>query len=265
MAKDEADTSTQEPPEITTETAIQVVTRQITELAIVEGYRITSMPEAQGANEALGKVKALAKMIDAAKMAERAPLNEKLKAISAAYIPAETLLEQAETTLKGALIAFKNAEEKRLAEERRLAAEAAIAERARLEDAARKEREAAEKKAAALQAQGKDEKAQAVLQAAASSAAAKEAVASMVAAPAKPVAAPKFAGASFRKVWKAKVVNWPVFLKALADSPVYSIEEFVQANEGALNKLAASMKDRMDKAMPGTISWEEDSMGARSK
>lgn len=245
-------------------TAIELVQRQITELAIVEGYVIKGMEEAQGANEALGKVKSLSKMIAEAKDGERRPLNDQLKAISARYAPAEQLLSQAEMTLKSSLLTFQRTEERRLAEQRRIEQEAAAKEKARLEEAARKEREAAEAKATKFREAGKDERADAVLATAESSARAQETVAAMVAAPSKPVEAPKFSGMSVRKVWKAKVDNMPKFLAALANSH-YPIDEFVTVNQAALNKLAGSLQKNMDKAMPGTFAWEEEVVGARAR
>jgi hypothetical protein len=223
------------------------------------------MPEAEAANEALGKVKTLAKQIAAAKDAERRPLNDRLKAISAQYEPAEKLLNEAETTLKFALSDFRNAETKRLAEQKRLADEAAAKERAKLEEAARLDRERAQAKAQALIDAGKPERADAILAQAESSAAAKESVAAMVAAPSKPTAAPVFKGASFRKVWKGRVVSLEKFLAFLAQSDVYKAEEFVDVNQTALNRVATSLHERMGRAIPGTEAYEDESVGARAR
>jgi hypothetical protein len=240
-----------------------LVEREITALAIVPDYRIASLDEATGANEALGKVKSLMKAIAARKDTERRPLNEQLAAISQQYKPAELLLEQAENILKTSLLTFQKAEQKRLEEQRRIEAEAAQRERAQLEEDARKEREKAEAAAEKLREAGKVEQADARLAVAESQARAKETVASLVAAPTKPVEAPKFAGLSTRKKWVAKVVDVPLFLKSLPDTP-YPPAEFVTVNQTALNRLAASLQGNMDRVMPGTIAWTEDIVSARS-
>jgi hypothetical protein len=264
MATDDNDQSTEQLIDPPPQHAIDLVKAEVTALAITPDYKIQSGEEAQGANDALATVKVLIKRLAEAKDAERRPLNEELKRISGKYIEAEIVLEEAERTLKRSLIAFKNAEEKRIAEERRIANEAALKERARLEEEARVEREKAEAKAAKLREQGKDERADAVQAAAESSSRAKETLASLVAAPIKPPEATKLAGASFRKVWKAKVVDMPKFLKALADSH-YPIAEFVEVNQAALDRLAKSLQGNMDKALPGTIAWEDEVMGSRSR
>ena len=237
---------------------------QAQSLAVNENYVIGSRPEAETAAEALQKVKGLAKHIAEAKDAERRPLNEQLKAISARFKEAEDVVELAEASLKSALLAFQKAEDKRIAEQRRLEAQAAAAERARLEEDARKQREKAEREAEALRAKGRDEKADAVMQVAESKARAQETVANLVAAPTKPTGPTRFAGTTVRKTWRGKVIDMPVFLTSLAKSN-YAIEEFVEVNQSALDRLAKSLQTKMDKAMPGTIAWEEENLSSRSK
>ncbi len=268
MTKDEADTVTGEilaTAKNGDETPIAIITREIQALNIVEDYAIGSRNEAESANDALQRVKGLVKRIAEAKDHERRPLNERLKEIAAAYAPAEDLLKDAETTLKRAMLSFTKAENARIEQERQKQIELAAAERARLEAEARKLEEAAAAKAEKLRAKGQDEKADAAVQIAASQANAARTVAAMVAAPSKPQEATKFAGTGIRKVWKARVDNMPKFLAGLAASQVYDASEFVQVNQTALNRLAGSLKGNLDKAMPGTFSWEEESMSARSK
>ena len=244
--------------------AIEVVTREITALSIVEGYTIASQEEALGANEALGKVKTLAKMIDAARDGERRPLNEQLKAIQAKYKPAADLLEQAEQTLKASLLAFQKAETRRIELENQERERAAAAERAKLEEEARKERERAELKAEKLRQAGKVEQADAVVQVAESTARAKETVAQLVATPVKPIEPVKLAGASIRKKWRGKVTDLRQFIKSLANS-AYPVEEFVEVKQASLDRLAGSLQGNMDRAMPGSIAWPEETMGARAR
>jgi hypothetical protein len=245
-------------------TAIETVRKGVLEPNIIEGYKIETSEDAQGANEQLGKVKGLAKTLEEAEQAERRPLNTKLKEISAKYRDAKDMLEQAEAVLKHAIARFAVDERKRLEDQRRQQALEAERERARLEQEARKTREAASARAEKLEQQGNVERADAVRAVAEQQATAKETVAAMVAAPTKPAEPTKLAGTGIRRVWRAKVDDKRQFLAALAASP-YDLDDIVEINAAALNRLAASLKLNMSKTLPGSISWEEDQVSARAQ
>jgi uncharacterized membrane protein YqiK len=203
-------------------------------------------------------------MMDVSKDLEIRPLNNQIKAIREKYREAEDLIQAAEATLKASLLEFRNAENRRLEQQRRIEQEAAAKERARLEEEARKIRERAEAEAAKLTAQGRDAKAEAVLSVAESRAQATESVAQMVAAPTKPAETTALTGMSVRETWKAKVTDMPTFLKSIAASP-YDIEDVVQVKPAGLDRLAKTLKDKMEKVLPGCIAWKEESVAARAR
>jgi hypothetical protein len=244
--------------------AIDVVRREVLALNIDPNYRIGSAFEAVSANDALSKVKTLNKIIVDAKSAEIVPLNEQIKEIRDRYRDAEGLLLQAEEALKGALVTFRQEENKRIALEKKAADEAAAKERARLEEEARKEREKAAIAAEKLRAKGQVEKADALIATTEATSRGKETVAAMVAAPTKAAEVTTLAGASFREVWVGKVTDLPLFLQSLSKSS-YDISEIVTINQAALNRLAKSLKGNMDKALPGAIAWPEQNMAVRTK
>jgi hypothetical protein len=235
--------------------------RKVSDLKIVEGFKVSQRQDALAANLALQVVKTFQLDLEKARKAELAPLNEKIKDVNAKYTEPRAILESAEDVLKGALLEFRKQEEQRAEAERLLNAAAQAREKAKLEEEARRERERAKVKAAALLHVGKEEQARAVLETAEQSAAAKERVAGMVAAPVTNLAPTKLPGTSFREPWLAEVVDTRAFLRALCESD-YDLDQVVSFKQKGLNQLASMLKSRMDEVLPGSISWPNPTLAA---
>jgi hypothetical protein len=244
--------------------ALEAVKAEVTALAIVPDYKVTVPDEAKGASDALGKIKTLAKQLEQARKDELAPVEDQIRTINAKYTEPRDLLVNAERVLKGALLTFRQSEERRLEGERRAAEAAAVQERARLEEQARKQRAAAAAQAQKLEAQGKSERAEAAREAGELQATATEHVAQLVAAPVTASGPTKLEGTSVREVWKAKVIDPKAFLEALLASP-YDLNEVVSFSQSGLNKLAGTLKGKMDTVLPGSIAWPESVVAARAK
>jgi hypothetical protein len=243
---------------------VEVVKAEVIALAVETNFVVTTPDLAKGASDALGKIKTLSKQLEQARKDELAPVEDQIRTINAKYTEPRDLLFAAERTLKGALLTFRAGEEKRLEDERKAAAAAALQERARLEEQARKQRAQAAVQADKLQAKGHEERAQAVREAAELQATATEHVAQLVAAPVTASAPTKLDGTSVREIWRAKVVDPKVFLANLLESP-YDLIEVVEFKASGLNKLAGTLKGKMDTVLPGSISWPESVVAARAK
>jgi hypothetical protein len=235
--------------------------RKVSDLKIVEGFKVSGRQDALAANLALQVVKTFQLDLEKARKAELKPLQDKATEINSKYTEPRTILESAENVLKGALLEFRKQEEQRAEAERLLNAAAQAREKAKLEEEARRERERAKVKAAALLHVGKEEQARAVLETAEQSAAAKERVAGMVAAPVTNLAPTKLPGTSFREPWQAEVVDTRAFLRALCESD-YDLDQVVSFKQKGLNQLASMLKSRMDEVLPGSISWPNPTLAA---
>ena len=243
---------------------VEVFRSRITEIGITHEYRVQSSDEALTANAQLGKIKSIGKEIEAAKDAVVRPLNEAVKAAREKFKPAEALLAQAEVVLKGALITFRNEEQKRIDEQNRQRAIAAAAEKAKLEEGARKLRYEAEAKAVKAEEAGNLERAEAIREQGEVRARANESVAQMIAAPSPPPETTKLAGLSVTEVWEGKVTDLPLFLKSLAASP-YDIEDVIEVKPAGLNRLAKSLKGRLHAVLPGAVAWAIERASARAR
>jgi hypothetical protein len=245
-------------------TAIAVARQQAIVLSVNPDFKITSAPQAHDAGENLGKIKGLLDRMEKERKARIEPLRDQINTINSEYTDPNTLLWEIERKIKAELLVFRNAEQARIDEQRRLELITAERERVRLEQQAQQDRDAAARRAAKLQEQGREAQAASVLRTGEANAQAKERTAALVAAPMQATAPTRVAGVSVRKTWKAKVVDLRVFLGALATSP-YKIEEFVTINQRPLDRLAASLQDKMDEVFPGAIAWEDEGIAARSK
>lgn len=245
---------------------VEALRQRITDLSIVPDYKIDSAPEAVAANDQLGAIKKIGKDVEAAKRAELAPIAQQEKEIREKFRPLEALLEQAERTVKGALLGFQRAEQQRLADEQRARAAAAAAEQARLQEQARREREAAEAKAAKLREQGKDERAEAVLAVAEQNAAAKEQVAAVLpAATAVSTEPTKLAGLSVGTVWTGEVVNLRAAVLALAADETVDLGAILSIKPAGINALAKVYKDKLGAKYAGLRGVPVDRVGARAR
>ncbi|MCA3230971.1 MAG: hypothetical protein INH06_01420, partial [Cupriavidus sp.] len=185
-------------------------------------------------------------------------------------------LEQAESTLKGAMLTYDREQQRKAEEARREAERKAREERERIEaearEAARKAKEEADliaKEAEAAAAAGDNVKAEELAIRAentvAAGAAEAEAIAitaEMVVAAPVPIAtaAPKISGLSTRQNWKARCTDKMALIRFIAEHPEH--QHLLDINQSALNQLAKAQKDAMK--LPGVEAYPDAVMSARA-
>jgi hypothetical protein len=223
-------------------------------LASAQAYLIDSPTMAELAGEDLRQIKTLQKDVEAQRTGIVKPLNDAVKAVNALFKAPTEYLEQAETTLKRALLGWTS-EQERLAAIARAQAEAeAEAERARLAAEA-------EEKVRVAQALAETEgSGYAVEQAQA------EAMAAIVASNVvtfTPVhdAPAKVTGISGRTTYAATVTDLMALVQAVAkgEAPI----EAIVADTKFLNAQARAFK-KAGPLYPGVVSVAERSLSARA-
>ncbi len=210
----------------------------------VQGVKIHTPEDAQGAVDQTRQIKALGKQIEDYRKSITDPMRAEIATIMDTFRPAMEFLTKVETVLKGSITTYQQ-------EQQRLAA-AAAAEARRQEDLDRK-RQAEEQAAAdALLAAAES----ASLAGDTAAAEALEAQAMAVQETATPIntyvapVAEKPRGAAIRKVWKARVID-----------PALVPDQFKTINEKALDAYAKSMKQ--DAKVAGVEFYSEDSLAIR--
>lgn len=248
-------------------------------LAKVKGYLIRSNDDAQAVNADLLAIKTAARNLDGVRKSIVKPLDEARTNAQAFFLPALDALKAAEDHCKHLLLGWqekldaerREAQRKAEEEARRLRqkqeAEAAAA-RAKAEEQAREMRRKAEEAEAARQRAVAEGNAKAAAEAAARAAKEQERAAAVVeAAEAKiahaeqvapvimaaPIAAPEIKGFSSRTVWRARVTDKTVLIRAAADRP--DIAALLLVDEKAANRLAGALKAAL--AVPGLEAYEE--------
>jgi len=210
----------------------------------IQGVKITTPEEAQGAVDQTRQIKALGKQIEDYRKSITDPMRAEIAAIMDTFRPAMEFLTKVETVLKGSITTYQQ-EQQRIA-----AAAAAEARRQEEADRARQAQEQAAAEALLVQA---EEAAQAGYTAAAEALEAQAMAAQESAAPISTYVAPvaeKPRGAAMRKVWKAKVID-----------PALVPDQFKTINEKALDAYAKAMKQ--DAKVPGVEFFAEDSLAIR--
>jgi hypothetical protein len=236
----------------------------------VATYAVTTAEQYEGSGELLKRIKAGQKRLEDLRTGITKPLNDALKRVNDLFrAPAEKLVA-AERTVKRALVAYSDEQDRIRREEERKAQAAADAERRRLQaiadEAARKAREETERlrrEAEAAAAAGRAEEA-AKLAAratrveevgAAKSEAFAERAATVVA---EPVAAaappPKVTGVNTRTIWKFEIVD-----------PSKVNAAFLMIDEKKIGATVRAMKgSARDVVGPGVRIWEERDIAATS-
>lgn len=245
-------------------------------LASAQGYVIDSPTMYELAADDLRSVKALAKVVEEKRTAITGPMNAALKAVNNLFRAPTTYLEQAESTLKGAMLTYDREQQRKADEARRAAEKAAREERERIEaearNVARKAKEEADriaKEAADAAAAGDAAKAEelqhqatAAVEAGAAEAQSIALAAELVTAAPVPVAtaAPKVSGLSTRQNWKARLIDKMALIQFIAAHPEH--QHLIDVNQSAINQLAKAQKDAMN--LPGVEAYPDAVMSARA-
>lgn len=207
----------------------------------------------------LKTVKARMKELDESRKAITKPLDEaKARVMDLYRVPLERL-QQAETTLKNAMLSYQREQERIAAEERRRVEAAAAAERARLETEARARAEEARKLAEQAEKDPFDVESASKAAAAQAEAEVMQHTAQVVTAPTITSAAPKVAGVSKRVTWDAEVTNIVELCAYIVQNP--SMSELVVPNTKALKAMATAMKDKL--AIGGVKAIQKETIASR--
>lgn len=190
-----------------------VVIQAQTLLSNAESYAVTSIEQYTQAGEFLKHIKAKYKELDEQRKGMTKPLDDSKKRIMDFFNKPLDFLTRAESTVKRAMIAFSDEQERIRREEQRKADEAARKERERIEAQARKAAES-----------GKVEKAVAL-----------EERAATVVAPVIDRTPPKVAGLSTREVWKFEVIDEKAVPREFLMVDESKIRKYVQAMKGDSN------------------------------
>ncbi len=247
--------------------AIVLATEAQKQLTNAKDYVIDSPTMFELASEDLMKVKALQKDVEAKRTAITGPINQAVKAINDLFRAPKEFLDQAESTLKRAMVTYSNEQERLAAEARRKAEEEARIERERLAKIEREQAEAAAKAQAEAQAAAEagDKEAAAKAMQAAQEAQEQAAMAAMTAnvvtvTPA--VEAPaKVSGISSRSTFSAEVIDLMELVKAVAEgkAPI----ECIAPDTKFLGAQARAFK-KAGQLYPGVLAKEERSIAARA-
>ncbi len=190
-------------------------------LALASSYVIDSPEMREAASADLKRVKALQKSVDDQEKSITRPINEGLKRVRDMFRAPKEWLDKAEAKLKGACLAWDEAEARKRREAEQEAARKADEERRRLAEAAAREAAA-----------GNAETAEAIKEAAA------------MVAPAPVAIETKIAGEAHREVWSAEVTDVVAICRGVVEGRIPPIA--VDANMPYWNGLARSYKSAFD-------------------
>lgn len=234
-------------------------------LVMARAYKVTSPELMEAAGEDLKSIKALQKQVEDKRTSITKPLNDAMKAVNALFKPAAEWLADAENTLKGSMLTFRQEqevkareaqrklEEQARKERERLAAQAAEAERKAREeaDAKRREAEAAAADGRAAEAAKLRQQAEAREAAAASKAEALREQASTVIAPMVTAGIPKTSGQSIRESWSFEIVDAALIPR-----------EFLMVDEKKIGGVVRAMKGSTN--IPGIKVLRGETMASRA-
>lgn len=255
---------------------------------VVTALVIASPADYALASDELAQIKGKAKELDDLRKGIVKPLDEARQKIQDLFRRPLELLTDAEKRLKGSMLSYREAEERKRQEEQRRIDEAARKERARLaaeaaaieakarQQAEETRRKAAEAEAARLKAiqEGNAKAAAAAAErnaklaekadmqeaAGVEKAAELATISELVVAPTVLSEAPKVAGQSIRRIWRARVTDKQLFLLAIANNPQYT--NLVDVNQSALDKLAKALEANF--RLDGAEAYAESSLSSRS-
>ncbi len=238
--------------------AIVLATEAQKQLTNAKDYVIDSPTMFELASEDLMKVKALQKDVEAKRTAITGPINQAVKAINDLFRAPKEYLDQAESTLKRAMVTYSNEQERLAAEARRKADEEARIERERLAKIEREQAEAAAKAQAEAQAAAKAMQAAQEAQEQAAMAAMTANVVTVTPAVEAPA---KVSGISSRSTFSAEVIDLMELVKAVADgkAPI----ECIAPDTKFLGAQARAFK-KAGQLYPGVLAKEERSIAARA-
>jgi hypothetical protein len=235
-------------------------------LSFITDFKVDSAETYGLAADELKAIKARATQLEGQRTGITGPINQALKAINALFKGPADLLEQAERTLKGKMLAYDQEQQRIAAEERRRAEEAAAAERKRLADEAAARQAEADRQAAAAAAAARagDEQAAALATAAAQRAQAEAQTAAttsqMVMAAPVSVAQVKATGITTRKALDFEVTDLHALVKHVAERP-----ELLSLLVADSVKLRAYVKGLgLNANLPGVRVFETAVMSARA-
>jgi len=207
-------------------------------LTAAQEYTIATPAEYVGGGEGLKIIKAKTQELDALRKGMTQPLDEAKRRILALFKAPQERLQEAESAIKGALLAYSEKQEAKRAEEE-----------ARLREQARKEEERLRARAEKAAAAGHEEKAEAL-----------EEQAENVMVPIVSSPQPKVSGVTTRITWKAEVTDKAALIKAVAAGEVPDVA--LEPNMTFLNQQARSLKDVL--SYPGVQAVSEKTVAAGS-
>lgn len=196
------------------------------------------------ASEETKEIKTRKKALEDRRKTITAPLDEAKKNVMDLFRMPIVILTEAETVIKGKMIAYSNEQKAVAVAAQKKAEEAARAERQRMLEEAQKAE--AEQKRLLAEAEQNPEKAVELQRLAEEKAAQSNASAlsaAMVTTQVPAVQVPKAKGASERVTWSAEVYDLPALLQFILDNPQY--QHFIQPNMKELRAHAISMKENM--------------------
>lgn len=216
---------------------VKALTQQASTLLLnVEAFSVVTSDQYLEAGELLKRVKAHQRDIAAVKDGIVKPLNAGLKAVRDLFRVPESKIDRAEETLKHAMGAYRD-EQDRLREHAQRAAD----------EEARREQQRLEQQATRAAAKGQHDKALELSDRAA-----------MIVAPVVVTDTPHVAGVSARDLWSAQVLDLRTLVQAVAagTAPMACIE----ANQKFLNSQARSLKGEL--SYPGVRAVRATSMAS---
>ncbi|QRE00645.1 hypothetical protein [Pseudomonas phage Itty13] len=207
---------------------------------VAKSYVIDSPEMAEAAAEDLKSIKAKAKDLDNLRTTLKKPSLEEGRAIDKHFKRPLDFLANAEKVLKGAIVNFQAAEQRRIEEEQRRINAEAEAERQRQE-------EERQERIAEAEAAGDHEAAAAISE-------------ELTFAPVVPQAEQtKLSGISTRSVWKGRVTDKMALIKAVAEGRADMA--LLEVNQQVLDGLAKALKGSL--SIPGCEPFEDKSVSVR--
>jgi len=200
---------------------------------------IATQEQCEAASEDLKLIRARQRQLEDARTSITRPLTDAQRAINNLFRVPREMLDEAERVIKGSVLSYQAAEERKRREAEAIAAETL-----------RREREKLEAEALRAEASGKFEKAEAL----------------RITAAVTPTridmanAAARMPGLSSRSTWRAELIDKNALVRYVAQHPEWL--DLLEPNMVALNGLARSQKSAL--ALPGVRAVENKQLVARA-
>lgn len=234
-------------------------------LTTAKAYTIDSVDMYELAAGELQSIKGLQKSVEGQRTAITEPLNAALKGVNALFKGPKEWLEQAETTLKTAMVNFQREQERKRIEEQAALERAAAAERARLAEEAAAAEAKARAEAEKLRAQAAvakdsgDAEAAARLASQADTREEQGAVTAQVldqtsqlmSAPVSTIATPKVSGIATRKQWTFEITDASLIPR-----------EYLVIDESKIRGVVKALKGAT--TIPGVRAYETEQIASRA-